>query len=233
MSEVQKIVDGQKAPIGFFRKSANRKETVQYLVEVLLNRKNQDVLIPLTVQDFKKFNLYSFLVTYYKGSVRKAHREAYSSLFNENNKDDPNTIILELILKNISPPRGFWCNETNKKKTLFHLLNESKISPYEIKASDFKKYNLSGFLIHYFDNSPYKAMEFYNPDLKPFLFYRVNPDIWQNEKMRKEALIFYFNLLKNQKINKKNLLKIGFKSSLLEFYQYDIGQIIAEYQHFK
>lgn len=233
MSEIQSIVNGNKAPIGFFRKSINRKETVKYLVEVLLNRKNQDVLIPLTVQDFKKFNLYSFLVTYYKGSVRKAQREAYSHLFETELKDLPENIILDLINKNISPPRGFWICDTNKKLTLDILIKETKLSPYKIKANDFKKHNLSGFLIHYFENSPYKAMFFLNPDLKDFLFYRVKPEIWQDPKTRIEALRYYFKLLKNKEINKNNLLKIGMKQSLLSFYDQDLKLMLEDMNNFK
>ena len=233
MSEIQSIVNGNKAPIGFFRKSINRKETVKYLVEVLLNRKNKDVLIPLTVQDFKIFNLYSFLVTYYKGSVRKAHREAYAQLFEIENKDSPEKIVLDLIYNNISPPRGFWTCEKNKKITLEIFISERKLSPYKIKASDFKHCNLSGFLIHYFENSPYKAMFFLNPDLKDFLFYRVKPEIWQDPKTRIEALHYYFKLLKNKEINKNNLLKIGMKQSLLSFYDQDLKLMIEDMNNFK
>jgi len=233
MSEIQSIVNGQKAPIGFFRKSVNRKETIKYLVEVLLNRKNKDVLIPLTVQDFKDFNLYSFLVTYYKGSVRKAQREAYSQLFETENKDLPEKIILDLIYNDFSPPRGFWTCEKNKKLTLDIFVKETKLSPYKIKASDFKNFNLSGFLLHYFENSPYKAMFYLNPDLKDFLFYRINPQIWNNPEIRIEAIRYYLKLLKNKEINKNNLLKIGMKQSLLAFYRQDLSLMMEDVNNFK
>lgn len=229
------LIQGEKPPIGFYRKSKNRILMVRYLVEACLGREGKNCLQPLKVEDFKQFNLYGLLTTYYNCSPRKALQEAYKEeLKTDDVFNDKNLILQRLISKEIKePPRGFWTNLENRifttKYLINHILKKTDSQIYDISAQDFTKNCLGGFLAHYYLCSPNKAILEAYPQAYEFLFKRVDVQIWQDEVIRKKAINYFINKVdKGQKITFKLLISLGMKHSLAKFYNGDIKKLLAD-----
>lgn len=232
------IINGVKPPMGFYRKAKNRIMIVRHLVEVCLNRHGDNRLTALKVSDFKKYNLYGFLTTYYNCSPRKALQEAYKEELSEADIfNDPFIILEQLTSNNISePPRGFWTNIENRKLTVKFLIEEvlqkssNSSDIYSISAKDFIDNGLAGFLTHYYQCSPNKAISEAFPDAHIFLFNRVDPSLWNNDEVRKSAIRYFIALVPpgTRKISMKTLLKLGLKHSLVKFYGGDIKKLLKD-----
>lgn len=227
------IAGNFKPPFGFYRKSKNRKGVVRYLVEQCLNRQGESRLLPVSVQEFRDFNLYSFLTTYYSCSPKRALQEAYSEeLALEDVFNDPKIIIDHFFNQVISaPPRGFWCQIENRHRTIQHLVkNLVKKSVYEITAQDFYDNGLAGFLSHYYKGSLNQALMEAFPEAKFFLFKRLDPIIWQDRDKRVEAINYFLIQVpqNNKKVTMKTLTNLGLKQSLAQYYQGDIQKLLAD-----
>lgn len=235
----ESLIQGSRPPIGFYRKSKNRILVVRYLVEVCLEREGKNCLQPLRVEDFKKFNLYSLLTTYYNCSPRKALQEAYKEELKESDIfNNPQVIVANLLSGVISePPRGFWTLPENRRFTTEYLvlqvlkLNHSDI--YQVNAADFINNGLGGFLTYNYACSPIKALMEAFPSSKVFLFNRVDPKIWENQEIRKECIQYFLSLvpLDCKKITFKLLINLGLKHSLAKYYQGDIKKLLQESQN--
>lgn len=222
------IISGEKAPIGFYRKSRNRIFLIKFFVEKCLYL-TPDTLRPISVHDFKKYNLFGFLITYYNGSPRKVLMEAYPDiLLNNNFFSDPKIVCNGLIQGQISEaPRNFWSLEENKILTTQYLVSFLQKDIYAISSHDFIKNHLGGFLQLYYKGSVNSALQQAYPDLKPFLFQKINKKIWDDEKMVIEASLFFFKKIpKNTKITWKLLISLGLKLSLKKKYNNDLKLFI-------
>jgi hypothetical protein len=229
----EKIVAGAKPPIGFYRKSKNRIALVRYLVEICLGRKDNQKIYPLKVQDFKQYNLYGFLTTYYNCSPKKALQEAYKEeLKNNDIFNNPQLVLEQLTNFQIKePPRGFWLDLNNRNFTIKFLVETLlQKSVYDISADDFTENNLGGFLVHYYKGSPHRAIKEAYPEVKDFLFHRINPQIWEDETIRKEAINHFVSKIppETKKITMKTLLNLGLKHSLSKFYGGDIKKLLND-----
>lgn len=228
------IIDGTvKPPFGFYRKSKNRKGVVRYLVEKCLNRNGDERLLPLKVQDFRDFNIYSFLTTYYSCSPKKAMQEAYSEeLLKSDVFNDPVIVINNLFNQVISePPRGFWCKPENRHQTIKSLVkNILNKSIYEVSAQDFYANGLAGFLSHYYKGNLNQALQETFPEAKFFLFKRIDPKVWQSKEARIEAINYFLVQVpqNNKKITMKTLTQLGLKQALAHYYQGDVQLLLAE-----
>lgn len=227
------IIDGTaKPPFGFYRKSKNRKGVVRFLVEQCLNRQGDDRLLPLKVQDFRDFNLYSFLTTYYSCSPKKALQEAYSEeLIQTDVFNDPEIVINNLFNQITSePPRGFWCKPEHRHQTVKMLVKKIQKSLYEVTAQDFYESGLAGFLSHYYKGNLNQALQESFPEAKFFLFKRIDPKIWQSKEARIEAINYFLVQVpqNNKKITMKTLTQLGLKQALAQYYQGDVQLLLAE-----
>lgn len=230
---ILQIIQGQtRPPVGFYRKSKNRKALVRFLVEHCLKRAGDERFYPLKVQDFKDFNLYGFLTTYYGCSPRRAQQEAYSEeLETRDMLGDPALILEQITSKMIKePPRGFWLKLEHRQFTVQFLISLLSKDIYDLTAQDFVNNGLGGFLSHYYQGSPNRAVLAAYPDAHPFLFNRINPEIWQDANIRRQALNYFLAKVPvgTKKITMKTLLKQGLKPSLAKFYQGDIKKLLWE-----
>ena len=232
----ESLIQGTKPPLGFYRKSKNRIMVIKYLVEVVLERSDQNRLSPLKVDDFKNNHLYGLLTTYYNCSPRKALQEAYkeelqiSDVFN-----DPEVGLHKLMSSEISePPRGFWTKLEHRQITTQYLIKnilKRDISQiYDISAKDFVDNGLGGFIAHYYQCSPNRAILEAFSEAKSFLFKRIDASIWSDSKTRKEAVKHFVSQVpSNTKITSKLLISLGMKHSLIKYYDSDIKKLLNDY----
>lgn len=217
------IKDKTKAPIGFYRKKVNRVQLIHYLVEQCLNRQGNDRLTPLSVQDFKDFNLYSFLTSYYSCSPKKALLEAYSDELQTNDIFQNKEIIIQKLINHEikEPPRGFWLSPENRAFTIKYLLETHlQKNPYEVTSKDFINNRLGGLLSHYYKGSIMKALKETYPELKCFLLSRLPSTYFNDDMARLEAFNHYKQGIdKETIINLKLLKKLKISNQLFKFYQ--------------
>lgn len=230
------LIQGTKPPLGFYRKSKNRIMVIRYLVEVVLERTDNQRLSPLKVDDFKNNHLYGLLTTYYNCSPRKAIQEAYKEelqildVFN-----DPEVVLQKLLSHEISePPRGFWTTLENRQLTtqyfVKNILQREHTQIYDISAKDFVEHGLGGFIAHYYQCSPNRAILEAFIEAKSFLFKRIDASIWSDSKTRQEAVKYFVSQVpSNIKITSKLLISLGMKHSLIKYYNSDIKKLLNDY----
>ena len=173
-----KVWQRGKVPNGYWKDEENVKEALYWLFEEKLDIENNNV----TAKDFINYKLYGLLRKYFNNSPYEAINYMYP------NKYKP--------WEKCSVPKGYWKDEENVKEALYWLFEEKLDieNNSNISADDFRKYGLYGLINNgYFNNSPYKAINYVYPDkYKPWEKCKTFKRYWKDEENVKEALHWLF-----------------------------------------
>lgn len=133
----------------------NAKLITQYLIEERLKWSYNDIINNLKVETFKKYKLRGMLSKCFNDSPYEAINFAYP---NEFKPWEFNCVY-----------QGYWKNEVNRKLAIKWLIEEKlKLSDEELKEQlSFRLFKDNGFgsvLNNFFNNNPYKAINFAYPN---------------------------------------------------------------------
>lgn len=233
--KISQIFQGEKPPLGFYRKSKNRIEVLRYFIKEVLKKDTMD-FTSLSVQDFKNHNLYGLLTTYYNCSPKKALLEAFSEEIKSQNFFEDSNLIIPAFFKNEIKeiPRNFFTKKENRQKLVEYFVKEIlKKEIYQVSAKDFRNHKLNGFLTHYYNSSPIKALKEAFPNTEDFLFSKIKKTDLESLDFRKKMVNYYLkklNLSPNEyhQVSMNQLVKSGMKLSLSRFYGGNIVKLMTD-----
>ncbi|MDE1851902.1 MAG: hypothetical protein KGH69_04420 [Candidatus Micrarchaeota archaeon] len=159
-------------PAHYFENATNRINATRDLLEEKLRIKPRDI-----TWDHFINNRLRALMTYYNNSPYAAVSEAY-----------PELKIRPWEMKH-TPNHTYESKDTRIEATRW-LVERTVKDPRKLKRSHFKRHRLDGMLYHYYNSSPYQAVQEAYPELniRPWEMNRVQPGFFNNSDNVIEAV---------------------------------------------
>lgn len=124
-----------------------------------------------------------------------------------------------------------WGSRTKRVNAIRKLVEDLNKKPNDIKGSDFKKAKLMGMLHHYYNASPYEAVNDAYPELnlRPWQMKKTPNGFWKKKKNRVEAVKWLMDLLKKKPkdLELKDFTENGF-AGLIKYYRGSLYLIIKD-----
>ena len=205
--------------------SLNSTQAIKWMIEEKLKWDDEDIKNNLSLNTFKEYGLYSMIVKKYNYNIYKAIDATYPNRFKP----------WELYKLN----RLRWTKELFLEATKWMIEEKLKWNEEDIKnkltIDIFKKYNIYGGLLKYYNGSTYYVVsELYPNIFKIWEFRRVPKHIWTKELFLEATKWMIEEKLKWNEEDIKNRLTIDiFKKYKLDeqiyrYYNYNIHVLLDE-----
>ena len=213
-SIVESIMDGQRAPRGFFMDKSNRISLIQKFIEKCGEKADYD--------DAKKHNILGMLNRYYGGSLS----EALAEIKERKSKEE----IFDAFFDGEKIPYNFFESKENRIYFIKGFMDKIGKNPATVKAHDFKNSKLWNLLNYHYKASTKKMIEEVYPEFETFRLPRLPKSFWEDKEQRIKAVQYtvdeVLSLLSDDDIKAlsfKKLQKAGLSSSLISYYKENDG----------